>query len=158
MPTDSGSGVHSVGDRYAPRADAPAAIIVDIDGTVALATRRNVFDEARVELDEPNPAVIATVRALQAAGHAVVFCSGRTDGCRQTTLRWLQDHVGVPVAALHMRTQGDSRKDSIIKREIFDAHIRDQWRVVCVLDDRNQVVRMWRDMGLTVLQVADGDF
>ena len=27
-----------------------------------------------------------------------------------------------------------------------------------VLDDRNQVVKMWRENGLTCLQVAEGDF
>jgi hypothetical protein len=30
--------------------------------------------------------------------------------------------------------------------------------VTCVLDDRDQVVNAWRALGLTVLQVADGDF
>ena len=36
--------------------------------------------------------------------------------------------------------------------------IRDRWRVVGVFDDRQQVVRMWRALGLTVFQVAEGDF
>ena len=57
-----------------------------------------------------------------------------------------------------MRPEGDSRKDSIIKREIFDAEVRDRWRITGVFDDRQQVVRMWRQLGLTVFQVAEGDF
>ena len=50
------------------------------------------------------------------------------------------------------------RQDAVVKREMFDAHIRDRYRVPYVIDDRNQVVNMWLSPGLTVLQVADGDF
>jgi hypothetical protein len=57
-----------------------------------------------------------------------------------------------------MRPAGDSRKDSIVKSELFDAQIREAYDVVCVLEDRNQVVEAWRAMGLTVLQVAEGNF
>jgi hypothetical protein len=57
-----------------------------------------------------------------------------------------------------MRPAGDSRRDAIVKQEIFDTEVRDRWRVVGVFDDRRQVVRMWRALGLTVFQVAEGDF
>jgi len=57
-----------------------------------------------------------------------------------------------------MRPTGDNRKDAIVKREIFDREIRDRYRILFVLDDRNQVVDMWRELGLTCLQVAPGDF
>lgn len=30
--------------------------------------------------------------------------------------------------------------------------------ILCVLDDRNKVVKMWRELGLTCLQMAEGDF
>ena len=46
----------------------------------------------------------------------------------------------------------------MVKREIFDREIRDRYRVVGVFDDRKQVVRMWRALGLTVFQVAEGNF
>lgn len=59
---------------------------------------------------------------------------------------------------LHMRPAGDRRRDSIVKAELFDRHVRDQYRVLVVLDDRKQVVEMWRSLGLTCLQVAEGDF
>ena len=57
-----------------------------------------------------------------------------------------------------MRAAGDDRKDEIIKREIYNREIKPAFDVLCVLDDRDQVVRMWRAMGLTCLQVAPGDF
>ena len=132
--------------------------MVDIDGTVALMGARSPYDEHLVGQDLPNLAVIAAVRAMHAAGHQVLFCSGRTDGCRPATEKWLAEHVGVPHAGLFMRSRGDQRKDSIVKREIFDRHIRHAWQVVAVFDDRQQVVDAWRELGLTVFQVAPGNF
>lgn len=143
---------------YAPPADAPTAVMVDVDGTVALMCGRSPYDETRVHEDRPNVPVIAAVRAMYAAGHAVIYCSGRTDACRDATEKWLTEHVGVPDTALHMRKAGDGRKDSIVKREIFDREIRHRWNVVGVFDDRAQVVKAWREIGLTVFAVADGDF
>lgn len=136
----------------------PAAVLVDIDGTVALMGHRSPYDWSRVGEDAPNPAVIAAVRAMQAAGHAIVFCSGRDEQCRAETETWLELFVGVPYEALFMRPAGDNRKDSVVKREIFDQEVRDRWRIIGVFDDRQQVVRMWRALGLTVFQVAEGDF
>jgi hypothetical protein len=57
-----------------------------------------------------------------------------------------------------MRPRGDSRRDSIVKQEIFSDHIRHRWRITGVFDDRQHVVRMWRSLGLTVFQVAEGDY
>jgi predicted kinase len=143
---------------YVPPEGGGPVVLVDIDGTVALMTNRGPFDWKRVGDDAPNPAVIAAVRAMHAAGNAIVFCSGRDAVCRPETEAWLELHVGVPYEGLFMRPEGDSRKDSIVKREIFDREIRDRWNVIGVFDDRQQVVRMWRELGLTVFQVAEGDF
>lgn len=143
---------------YAPDAELPPVVLVDIDGTVALMGHRSPYAWDRVGADEPNPAVITAVRAMHAAGHAIVFCTGRDEACRAETEAWLELFVDVPYEGLFMRPEGDSRKDSIVKREIFDREVKDRWRVVGVFDDRQQVVRMWRQLGLTVFQVAEGDF
>jgi predicted kinase len=136
------------GAVYRPDPELPAAVLVDIDGTVALMAGRSPYDWMRVGEDEPNPSVITAVRAMHAAGHAIVFCSGRDEVCRAETEAWLELFVGVPYEALFMRPAGD----------IFDHQVRDHWRIVGVFDDRQQVVRMWRALGLTVFQVAEGDF
>ncbi|MBM0234795.1 AAA family ATPase [Micromonospora sp. STR1_7] len=146
------------GAVHPPSTEPPEIVLVDIDGTVALAVSRSPYDMTRVGEDQPNPAVIAAVRAMHAAGYGVVFCSGRDASARPATEGWLARHVRVPYLGLHLRAVGDSRKDSIVKREIYDREIRDRYRVVGVFDDRAQVVRMWRALGLTVFQVADGDF
>ncbi|WP_328652347.1 AAA family ATPase [Micromonospora sp. NBC_00330] len=143
---------------HPPSAEPPEIVLVDIDGTVALAVSRSPYDMTRVGQDQPNTAVIAAVRAMHAAGYGVVFCSGRDASARAATEAWLARHVRVPYLGLHLRAVGDSRKDSIVKREIYDREIRDRYRVAGVFDDRVQVVQMWRSLGLTVFQVADGDF
>jgi hypothetical protein len=145
-------------EKYEPSTDLPPAILVDLDGTVAIMGGRSPYDASMVHLDTPNVPVIQAVRAMHAAGHTIVFCSGRTDDYKHLTEDWLAEHVGVPYAALHMRKAGDLRRDSVVKREIFEDEIRHRWRVVAVFDDRNQVVRMWRELGLTVFQVAEGNF
>jgi predicted kinase len=143
---------------YRPPADRPSAVLVDLDGTVALMGDRSPYDVTRVHLDLPNEPVIAAVRAMHEAGHTIIYCSGRTDDGRPATERWLGEHVGIPYAALYMRATGDQRKDSVVKREIFERELRHNWWITAVFDDRNQVVRMWRELGLPVFQVAEGDF
>jgi predicted kinase len=157
LPEESASEADSV-VRYEPKPGTPKAVLVDIDGTTALMAARSPFDETRVHEDRPNTPVIAVIRAMAAAGHAVVFLSGRTDACRDATHEWLLEHVRVPFQGLYMRPAGDFRKDSAVKRELFDQYIRDRYDVTCVLDDRAQVVEAWRSLGLTCLQVAEGNF
>lgn len=143
---------------YAAVPGAPKAVLVDIDGTTALMCDRSPFDESRVADDLPNWPVIRVVRALHLAGNRIVFVSGRTSACRAATEAWIDRHVAIPYDGLHMRAEGDFRKDFHVKADLFDEHIRNVYDVACVLDDRRQVVEMWRALGLTVLQVAEGDF
>jgi predicted kinase len=146
------------GVTYDPDPELPPAVLVDIDGTVAVLNDRSPYDWPRVGYDSPNQAVIGAVRAMHAAGNAVVFCTGRDEEARAETEAWLDLFVGVPYEGLFMRPPGDNRKDALVKREVFEAEIRARWRIVGVFDDRRQVVRMWRELGLTVFQVAEGDF
>lgn len=82
----------------------------------------------------------------------------RHESGRRDTDRWIRQHVTSSPGPLFMRADGDGRKDAVVKRELFDKHVRHEYNVVAVLDDRQQVVDMWRSLGLTCLQVAPGDF
>lgn len=147
------------GKRYEPDVSLPTAWICDIDGTVALKGDRDPFDETRVHEDRPNLVVISLVLALYREGHSIVFLSGRTDACRDATQTWLSKHVPVGPIELVMRPKGDSRRDSIVKNELFWGHVAPHYNVIGVLDDRDQVVQMWREvLGLTCIQVAPGNF
>lgn len=139
----------------------PTAVIVDIDGTVALMGARSPYDTATVDQDQPHTDIIDVVVALSATVDHVVFLSGRDEQCRETTVAWLRRHIALDLTcdwSLWMRPSGDRRRDSIVKAELFDANIRAEYSVLVVLDDRKQVVDMWRALGLTCLQVAEGNF
>ncbi len=73
------------------------------------------------------------------------------------TMKWLNDN-GIKFDDLYMRFTNDSRIDSIVKQEIYEMCIKDKYNVLFVLDDRDQVVNMWREQGLKCLQVAEGNF
>lgn len=131
-------------------------VICDIDGTLALHTSRSPYDETRVSTDEVN-AEVATLVSSISRDYRILYMTGRHEGCRVDTTNWLRAH-GLPYGPVYMRPDGDSRKDWVVKAELFDKYVRDIENVKFVLDDRDQVVRMWRAMGLTCLQVADGKF
>jgi predicted kinase len=137
----------------------PMAIIVDIDGTIALLNGRNPYDNTKVHTDLPNEPIVNLVKLLSRT-FKILIVSGRegTPECKAATVEWLvaQD---IKFDALFMRTQKDYRKDSTIKKEIFETHIEPDYSVQLVLDDRDQVVDMWRNtLNLPCLQVNYGNF
>lgn len=137
----------------------PKAIIVDIDGTVADCTGvRSPYDETKYHLDKPKQDVIDMVRYhAYHLDHKVIFMSGRYKDGYKVTEEWLHEHVKVPIEGLFMRYERGT-EDSVIKAELFNRHIRGNYNIVCVYDDRNRVVEMWRSLGLLCCQVAKGDF
>jgi predicted kinase len=135
----------------------PTAIIYDIDGTVALMNNRSPFDWSKVHEDKVNEPVADIVRKYDKAEYSVFAVSGRDGSCRELTRNWLIAN-DIPFDGLFMRDAGDTRKDSIVKMEIFEKEFKGKFNIKFVLDDRNQVVNMWRSLGITCLQVADGNF
>ncbi len=131
------------------------AIICDVDGTLALFPGRNPYDRdfSKDELNKP----IADILERFGGDCRILTVSGRSDKFRNETAFWLDD-CGIQCDALFMRKEGDKREDSEVKREIFDNEIRGKFYIEFVMDDRNRLVKMWRDLGLTCLQVAEGDF
>jgi hypothetical protein len=139
------------------------AIIVDVDGTVALMNPpesmygRTPFEWDKVKLDSPNQPIIDLVQILRDTGLKVMVVTGRDGVALNDTKAWLTSH-GVVYDAIFIRPEGDYRPDTEIKKEIYDNHIKDTYNIKYVIDDRKKVVEMWRELGLTVLQVADGNF
>lgn len=143
-------------EPYIPDTTLPPAIIVDIDGTLAHMTGRSPYDWEKVGEDALDENLARIVEILRYRLR-VIIVSGRSSEGREITERWLADN-GVRYDELYMRPANDSRADTIVKNEIFDAHIRNRFNVVCVFDDRNCVVDYWRRVGLSCYQVAPGDF
>lgn len=131
------------------------AVICDIDGTLAHMGERSPYDWHRVSEDTADQVVIDILRHYD--DHEIILVSGRDEVCRRETVDWLKDNR-VPFNYLFMRKEKDNRKDNMVKQEIFDNDIKDSFTISFVLDDRNQVVNMWRSNGLKCLQVENGAF
>lgn len=132
----------------------PDAIICDLDGTLAIMCDRSPYDTTGLcENDSLNRTVARILRSEAEEGTEIILMSGREEIVADATERWLQKH-NVPWNALYMRPTGDSRKDSIVKREMFEGFVEGECNVLFVIDDRPQVVRMWREeLGLFVFDV-----
>jgi len=144
---------------YTPPKNKRKAILCDIDGTLShgINVTRKPYEWDKVGTDSLDPVVRNLVQDAHDRGYHVIIMSGRGSVCRQDTIKWLIQNK-VHFDDLWMRPAGDSREDSIVKRELFDEYVRDEFDIQYVLDDRDRVVDMWRSMGLKVLQVAEGDF
>lgn len=142
--------------KYVRDESKPKAILVDIDGTCAHMNGRGPFEWDRVGEDTPDFLVRHLIRSFHPT-HKTIFMSGRDACCRSETLLWLDGHSFYTGCghSLFMRPEGDMRKDSVIKEELFWKHVADNYCVDLVIDDRPQVVRMWHDLGLRVLAVGD---
>ena len=136
----------------------PKAVICDLDGTLSLLNGRDPYNAATCDNDLLNEPVAAALKMAKQQGYQVILLSGREDKFREPTVRFLNKHqIGYDL--LLMRTSNDFRKDNIIKRELFEGEILGKYFVEFLLDDRNQVVDMWRkDLHLPCFQVNYGDF
>jgi hypothetical protein len=106
-------------------------------------------------LNEPVANILKNYKNI---GHTIILLSGREDRYKEPTLRFLEKY-NIEYDHLFMRKSKDSRKDSVIKTELFDTEIRNKYFIEFVLDDRNQVVDMWRnDLKLPCFQVYYGNF
>jgi predicted kinase len=134
-------------------------VIVDIDGTVAKNDgHRGWYEYDKVAGDKYHEDISdLVVHLAHSCGAHIVFMSGRSEDCRLVTEQWLSDYFGTFDFDLHMRASGDHRDDAIVKYELFDKHMRDT-NIWFVLDDRDRVVNMWRELGVRCLQVAPGNF
>ena len=160
-------------------------IICDLDGTLCDITHRLIHVKPKTKKDWDaffdgilddviNEPVLRVLQEMTLGNcgcsygsnhREIIFCSGRPERCRADTVEWLhraEEDLFDPDPELenyklYMRKDGDYRSDDVVKEEILNEHIPKD-RVLFVLDDRQQVVDMWRRNGLTCFQVAEGDF
>jgi predicted kinase len=143
------------------------AVIFDIDGTLAKIDHRRhfvqggkkdwkAFFEALSE-DEVNEPV-KQLYDLARGKYTLILCSGRPDNYRRQTELWLEKHGIDDYFAMFMRAQGDKRQDYDTKKDLYFRFIKPYFDIQWVVDDRDQVVTMWRQQGITCFQCAEGDF
>lgn len=132
-------------------------VIVDIDGTIADGTHREVHlagDRKDWKTyysllygDAPIRSIIDRVNAMS-DDHMILVVSGRPDTYGKGTIHWLRTLADLKFDHIFMRAGNDKREDSIIKKEILDKLPKSQ--IVKVFDDRPRVCRMWESEGLDV--------
>lgn len=157
-------------EPYVEKPDLPWCQIYDIDGTLALRGDRGPYEWDKVHLDNVNKSVHHILKnAIDASTDLIFFFTGRVDEkCRDNTQNWLKNIILMGKKfpsdfkywfsqGLLMRKNGDFRPDSLIKYEMFNKNIRDKFNVRFVIDDRPSVCRMWRKLGVPLLQVGDPD-
>ncbi|MDK1706495.1 hypothetical protein OSR40_022425 [Serratia rubidaea] len=145
-------------------------IIVDLDGTLALNNHRNHFiDKSNGKVDWvsyfeacdkdlPHIPVIETINGLKKFGYRIHIFSARGDIVKDKTVEWLSLH-GVLYDDLTMREMDTYTADEVLKRFwLLDLYPNYKNDILCVFDDRDKVVKMWRELGLTCFQVAEGNF
>lgn len=147
-------------EKVEPDKALPAAVIVDVDGTLTLGPHeRSPYDYSKVHQDLPNKATSELVRSLL-PDHQIIVMSGRDDDCRRETVEWLFAN-GVQFDQLFMRDTRNDRDefgklpDYDVKLRLFDENVRGQYDVTHVFDDRLQVCELWHEIGLNVFRVGD---
>jgi hypothetical protein len=146
--------------------------IFDLDGTIAKIDHRRHFVEDKKNQrwdefsracvdDEPNKPVIKIFSLLYNNDCDIYIWSGRSALVFKETVVWLRENIGlsydVIFKILKMRSHGDTTQDTVLKQRWYENLIQyDKERLVCIFDDRQTVVDMWRSLGLTCLQVAPG--
>jgi hypothetical protein len=104
--------------------------------------------------------VIEAFKAHKLAGHRVVIFSGRSEATQKETIDWLNSY-GVYPDMIVMRpdkSPGLYTPDDVLKNEWLDTHFPNHEEVLCVYDDRDKVVKMWRENGIPCFQVNFGAF
>jgi predicted kinase len=145
-----------------------AVVVCDLDGTLCNLDHRLHFVKREgkkdwksffenLSGDDLHEGVAYTIDALREKDMTVVFASGRPDDYKRQTVEWLTKN-GFSTTHLYMRCRGDHRPDFIAKEIILDFEILTRFKPLFFLDDRDQVVEMWRKRGFVCFQVAKGDF
>lgn len=146
-------------------------VVVDIDGTISkIGDRLKYLQQEPKDWDsfyndcfedEPILEICQLVKSLSndELGYNIIFCTGRRESVRNKTIDWIHGNVGYGIYdQLLMRKNDDHRHDTEVKPELLKNNGITVSDVAFILEDRNSMVKKWRELGFTCLQVAEGDF
>ena len=131
----------------------PGLVVSDLDGTVVDCRQRFAMTESFAERDQLlksvcdvwKPEIVCRLRALQAAGYALLFLSGRCDS--YWTRKQLDDQFESYVYVRNSSLYNPTRSSTLLKTEFFRQLLSD--REVCsklhgpimFFDDRLDIVQ-----------------
>ena len=138
-------------------------VICDLDGTIALHMGRTPYDWAKIHTDKMDIRMARILKMYYDAGVNIIFLSGRPEHVYATTMEWLDksfEELGIELNyQLVLRPEDDNRKGAITKKELYEKLIAEHgYNTLCVFEDSNSCVEMWRSLGLLTCQVANGEY
>lgn len=144
-------------------------VLCDIDGTISDTTHRLHFVQPaegekknwkgffdNMHLDPVRKDVQKMLVELYNQGYTIIFMSARPDTYKEVTLSWLRDNYLSFAYTLIMRQANDKRPDTETKRDMINLHFPDKGVIHAIFDDRPSIIRLWKDMGLNVIDVGKG--
>lgn len=136
----------------------PNCVVIDIDGVISLHNGRLPYDWNKLNTDRFDLRMLELIRKLNRSGNHIVFLTGRPESVRGNTTSWLETYLFELQYDLIMRPVNDNRSGDIVKKELWEKYIEPYYNTLCVFEDSNKCVEMWRDLGLLTCQVANGDY
>jgi len=137
------------------------ALIVDLDGTLAIFEGvRNGLDFSDVTKDKLNEVVkeVLIMYKKYDRKRKIIVISGRpnTKNVYQQSFFWLKKNK-IPFDKLFL-VDREGLPDAENKNFFYQTKIKDKYQIDFVLEDRNSVVKMWREIGLVCFQVAETNY
>lgn len=144
------------------------AVICDLDNTLTNANHRthlltqggrdwDTFFALAVK-DTVNQWCVELMQLLQSQGYEIIFVTGRPSFCQQDTEQWIASNTpftAIRGVNLFMRPNNDRRADFVVKEEILQNLILPNYEIFLAVDDKEEVVKMWRNNGITALYCGD---
>ena len=132
-------------------------IIIDLDGTAALHRNRLPYDWNKLSSDEFDPRMLQIIYKFHLSAIKIIFLTGRPNSVRDETEKWIRKHIWSDFNLI-MRPTNDNRSGDVVKKELWEKYVEPNYNTLCVFEDSNKCVKMWRDLGLLTCQVANGDY
>jgi predicted kinase len=136
-------------------------VVCDLDGTLCDCEHRRKYSHGETKDWDTFFSLITwdTLRKdvrdmLPVDPKEIILVSARPEKYRDLTLAWL-NKMRIGYNVLLMRENHDKRDDTIVKNEIYEKYLKNL-DIVKVIDDRPRIIKMWRSLGLEVVDVGNG--
>lgn len=132
-------------------------VVIDLDGTTMLHSGRLPFDWDKVSTDIFDPRMLKIINKFYESAVKIIFLTGRPESVRNATDDCLNSKLWFSYELI-MRPVNDNRSGDVLKKDLWEKYIDPYYNTLCVFEDSNKCVDMWRDLGLLTCQVANGDY
>lgn len=143
-------------------------VLCDIDGTIADCSHRQMYVQGEgkkdwktffsmMDEDTPIESTLKLVMEYKAKGHDIILLTARPEDYREITEEWVARHTNIDPITIIMRNSGDKRPDNEVKQQMFETYFKDKYPIETMIDDRPVVIRMWKEIGVPVIDVGNGE-